>query len=55
MMSFAAFVIRLWTAFPEANQNCLQRDRQSKKRSTDEEDAAVSDASRGEIGKERSH
>jgi hypothetical protein len=55
VMSFATFVIRLWTALPEANQNCLQRDRQSKERSPDEEDTAVSDASRGEIGKERSH
>jgi hypothetical protein len=37
------------------NQNCLQYNSQSKERSPDEEDTAVSDASRGEIGKERSH
>src|SRR5262245_35850402 len=47
--------MRIRTAFPEANQNCLQYDRQSKKPGSHKKDAAISDASRGEIGKKWPH
>ena len=55
MISFAAVPLKFRTTFPDANQDCLQHDRQNKERRPDEEDAGVADASRGDIGKERSN
>ena len=53
MISFAAVPPRFRTTFPEANQDCLQHDRQNKERRPDEEDAGVPDRPRGKISKQR--